>query len=195
MIDFDFSTIHKCSVIDTCAILNLLSSSRFYTATINETFFWCYTSFVEYEVFYKSVKKETSIIIKQRQQLREETRKKRFRCEHLSISDLQEIEILENRKKLGKGELSSIAFARKTQLAFMTDDIKARKLGEAVLGVSKTLTTPRLWGWLYFNRILTDSDHKTIIEEHETQGRGMSEYYQEIYEEAMRRLCTCKIGV
>lgn len=67
MIDFDFSTIHKCSVIDTCAILNLLSSSRFYTATINETFFWCYTSFVEYEVFYKSVKKETSIIIKQRQ--------------------------------------------------------------------------------------------------------------------------------
>ena len=115
MIDFDFSTIHKCSVIDTCAILNLLSSSRFYTATINETFFWCYTSFVEYEVFYKSVKKETSIIIKQRQQLREETRKKRFRCEHLSISDLQEIEILENRKKLGKGELSSIAFARKTQ--------------------------------------------------------------------------------
>lgn len=26
MIDFDFSTIHKCSVIDTCAILNLLSS-------------------------------------------------------------------------------------------------------------------------------------------------------------------------
>lgn len=94
MIDFDFSTIHKCSVIDTCAILNLLSSSRFYTATINETFFWCYTSFVEYEVFYKSVKKETSIIIKQRQQLREETRKKRFRCEHLSISDLQEIEIL-----------------------------------------------------------------------------------------------------
>lgn len=172
-----------------------MSSSRFYTATINETFFWCYTSFVEYEVFYKSVKKETSIIIKQRQQLREETRKKRFRCEHLSISDLQEIEILENRKKLGKGELSSIAFARKTQLAFMTDDIKARKLGEAVLGVSKTLTTPRLLGWLYFNRILTDSDHKTIIEEHETQGRGMSEYYQEIYEEAMRRLCTCKIGV
>ena len=113
----------------------------------------------------------------------------------MSISDLQEIEILENRKKLGKGELSSIAFARKTQLAFMTDDVKARKLGEAVLGVSKTLTTPRLLGWLYFNRILTDSDHKTIIEEHKTQGRGMSEYYQEIYEEAMRRLCTCKIGV
>ena len=54
------------------------------------------------------MKKETPIIIKQRQQLREETRKKRFRCEHLSISDLQEIEILENRKKLGKGELSSI---------------------------------------------------------------------------------------
>lgn len=35
----------------------------------------------------------------------------------------------------------------------------------------------------------------TTLEEHKTQGRGMSEYYQEIYEEAMRRLCTCKIGV
>lgn len=59
------------------------------------------------------MKKETPIIIKQRQQLREETRKKRFRCEHLSISDLQEIEILENRKKLCKGELSSIALQEK----------------------------------------------------------------------------------
>lgn len=71
----------------------------------------------------------------------------------------------------------------------MTDDLKARKLGEAVLGASKTLTTPRLLGWLYFNRILTDSDHTVIIKEHEIQGRGMSKFYQEIYEEAMRRLC------
>lgn len=195
MCNFDFSAIQKYSVVDTCAILNLLSSSRFYMATISESFSWCYTSFVEYEVFYKPLKKETPLIINQRKQLREETRKQRFRCEHLSIGDLQEIGILENRKRLGKGELSSIAFAKKTQLAFMTDDVKARKLGEAVLGTSKTLTTPRLLGWLYFNRILTDSDHKTIIKEHEAQGRKLSEYYQNMYEEAMRRLCTCKIGV
>ena len=71
MIDFGiFSTIHKCSVIDTCAILNLLSSSRFYTATINETFFLVLYIFVEYEVFYKPREKRDSIIIKQRQQLR-----------------------------------------------------------------------------------------------------------------------------
>ena len=138
------------------------------------------------------MKKETSIIIQQRQLLRDETRKNRFRCEHLSISDLQEIEILENRKKLGKGELSSIAFARKTRLAFMMDDVKARKLGEFVLGEMKTLTTPRLLGWLYINRILTDSDHAVIIKEHETQKRNMSTQYNQIYQEAMRRLCLYK---
>ena len=190
MIDFDFSTISKFSVIDTCAILNLLSSDRFYNVVISENFQFCYTSFVEYEALYKRVKTVTPEIINQRAKLQLETAKKRFRCERLSIDDLQEVKILESRKKLGKGELSSIAFAKKINLPFMTDDKKAQKLGEDILGKDNVLTSPRVLGWLYFNRILIDSDHKLIIAEHTKNGRKMTNVYNSIYNEAIRRLYT-----
>lgn len=188
MIDFDFSEINKLSVIDTCAILNLFSSEKLYNTIINENFSFCYTSFVEYETFYKRVKKTTKEIQFQRKKLQQETEKQRFRCERLSIDDLQEVEILDARKKLGKGELSSIAFAKKINQTFMTDDKGARKLGEEILGKQRVLTTPRVLGWLYFNRILTDPDHKDIICEHKSSGRKMAHIYEEIYKEALRRL-------
>jgi len=190
MINFDFSEINKFSVIDTCAILNLFSSEKFYNAIICENFSFCYTSFVEYETLYKRVKEVTEVIRNQRTKLRQETLKQKFRCEHLSIDDLQEIEILEARKKLGKGELSSIAFAKKINQPFMTDDQGARKLGEEILGKQKVLTSPHILGWLYFNRILIDSDHKDIISEHKSSGRKMASIYNEIYQEAIRRLYT-----
>lgn len=191
MVDFDFSEISKCSVIDTCAILNLFSSEKFYNAVISEKFSFCYTSFVEYETLYKQVKYATEEILNQRAKLRQETEKQRFRCEHLSIDDLQEIEILEARKNLGKGELSSIAFAKKINQSFMTDDQGAKKLGENILGKQKVLTSPRMLGWLYFNRVLIDTDHKDIISEHENSGRKMARIYNEIYQEAIRRLYAC----
>jgi predicted nucleic acid-binding protein len=188
MIDFDFSKISKFSVIDTCAILNLLSSDTFYTVITSQKFQFCYTTFVEYEALYRRVKTITQEIIDQRAKLQQETAKEVFRCERLSIDDLQDVEILEARKKLGKGELSSIAFAKKINQPFMTDDKKAKKLGEEILGKDNVLTSPRLLGWLYFNRILIDSDHKLIIAEHIKNGRKMTNVYNEIYHEAIRRL-------
>lgn len=188
MIDFDFSEIKKFSVIDTCAILNIFSSEKFYNAIISEKFSFCYTSFVEYETLYKHVKEMTKEVQNQRIKLRQETEKKRFKCEHLSIDDLQEIKILEARRNLGKGELSSIAFAKKISQSFMTDDKGAKKMGEKILGKQKVLTSPRVLGWLYFNRILIDSDHKDIISEHKNSGRNMADIYDEVYKEAIRRL-------
>jgi len=44
------------------------------------------------------------------------------------IEDLQSISVLESRKCLGEGELSSIAFAMKIRLAVITDDRKALEL-------------------------------------------------------------------
>ena len=190
MIDFDFSTICKFSVIDTCAILNLFSSDKCYNAVSSENFMFCYTSFVEYETLYKKVKVITNQIINQRKKLLQETKKNKFRREHLSIDDLQEIEILQARKNLGKGELSSIAYARKTNQPFTTDDIRAKKMGEQILGKDKVITSTRILGWLYFNRILLDTDHKDIITEHIKNGRTMAKIYDEIYDEAMRRLYT-----
>ena len=82
--------------------------------------------------------------------------------------------LLERRKRLGKGELSSIALAMKTNQAFMTDDQKARKLGKEVIGNDKVQTTPHLLGWLFFEGKLLDVDKEDIVAEHKQLGEFSS---------------------
>lgn len=174
------------NVIDTCSIENILSSSTLYRATINAGCRFCYTKFVEYEMLFKP-RKSISIESQQiRDILRQETSKKIFECYSLSIDDLQDVEILEQRKKLGKGELSSIAYARKINQSFMTDDQKAKKLGVIVLGKDKVHTTPHLLGWLFYNRVLIDADFLIIINEHEKCNRPLSQFFKDTYEESLR---------
>ncbi len=70
---------------------------------------------------------------------------------NLELEDLQEVAILEKRKRLGKGELASIVFAKKTNQAFLTDDQGARKLASEVMNTRLVQTTPHLLGWLFFS--------------------------------------------
>ncbi len=95
------------------------------------------------------------------------------------------MEILERRKKLGKGELSSIAFAKGTGQAFLTDDQKARKLALEVLP-GQVQTTPHLFGWLLFEGTLNDSDSASVIAEHEQVNLPLGQYFKEIYETVQR---------
>ena len=88
--------------------------------------------------------------------------------------------------RLGKGELSSIAFAKKAGLAFMTDDQKARKLGWLVIARNRIQTTPHLFGWLIFSGELTDSDKDPVIAEHEEYGGRLRPYLEATYREALR---------
>jgi len=67
----------------------------------------------------------------------------------ISVRRLAEVELLESRTRLGKGELSSIAFAMKIGHAIITDDKEARKLAETS-GHALTQTTPHLFAWLIF---------------------------------------------
>jgi hypothetical protein len=87
---------------------------------------------------------------------------------------------------LSKGELSSVAFAKKTRQAFLTDDQKARLLAREVIGRSMVQTTPHLFGWLYFNRRLGEGDKDAIIAEHKSLGRPLAKHFEAMYEEAMR---------
>lgn len=188
MINYDFSQIdNKYSTIDTCSILNIISSDDFLLATKTAGFSFSYTSFVEYELFYRPCKFSADFISLQREKIKSETVKGFFRKEVLTIDDLQDISILEARKNLGKGELSSIAFAKKTGLDFTTDDIAARKLGEEILGNNKVMTTPRILGWLYFNRELLETSHPKIIEQHKSNFRSLSKIYEETFFEALRQ--------
>lgn len=184
--NIDITKFNKINVIDTCAIDNLLSSATLYHAARTSNCSFCYTKFVEYEMLYKSREKLDEKSKELQQKLKDETSAKRFECHNLSIDDLQEIEILEKRKRLGGGELSSIAFAKKINQNFMTDDSKARKLGISVLGNKRVQTTPHLVGWLFYNRELIDSDFSVIISEHQEYNRPLTQYFEEAYHESLR---------
>ena len=72
--------------------------------------------------------------------------------QHRHIADLQDVEVIENRMRLSRGEISSIVFAKKSQQALMTDDRKAARTSRGtILAAQKVQSTPHLLAWLYFN--------------------------------------------
>ncbi len=143
------SCFHKYNVIDTCSIWNIICSSPFYSATLIANCEFICTGFVFYECLVKKRANESNSDNVLQGILTKEIDKGKFPIHHISIEDLQEIEILENRKKLSKGELSSIVFAKKIRQAFLTDDQGARKLAETILDKKMVQTTPQLFGWLF----------------------------------------------
>lgn len=186
--NFDITKLHLVNVTDSCSIWNILSSPMIYQAAIQAGCYFALTNFVGYECLYKKRKQthDTKLIEK----LELEISTGRFTNCDITIDDLQEIEVLENRKRLGKGELSSIVFAKKTRQAFLTDDRKARALGNDVLGSGYVQTTPHLVGYCFYRRHLLDSDFSTLVAEHKASLRGdwgdLSNFFQEVYEESMR---------
>jgi predicted nucleic acid-binding protein len=178
------------NIIDTCAIWNILSSKKLYQATLSANCLFSCTQYVFYESLLKprSITSEKEIELQSR--LKKEIEKNQFKNYHITIEDLQEVEILEKRKNLSKGELSSIVFARKTRQAFLTDDQGARKLAEQVMDRKKVQTTPHLLGWLFYSNYLIDSDKFDIIEEHNSFNRPLEKYFEEIYLKAFE----CKLA-
>jgi hypothetical protein len=115
-----------------------------------------------------------------------------FRCCQIDLEDLQQVEIIENRMRLSKGEISSIIFAKKSKQAFMTDDKKASKLARDVLNNGLVQSTPHLLGWLYFAGRLQDSDKDIIIADLTMLNRGsLKSHIEDAYRESLRcRLLT-----
>ncbi len=62
----------------------------------------------------------------------------------IELEDLQQIDVLRNRKKLSVGELSILVFAGKTQQAMLTDDKGAQKLALTHLTADAIQSTPHL---------------------------------------------------
>lgn len=182
----DCSHFHLINVIDTCAIWNVLSSQRLIRAAKAAKCHFSATTFVYYEALLKPRTAPTKEDIELQNRLRKERASGFFGDCSLDIRDLQEIDILERRMRVGKGELSSIAFAKKAGLAFMTDDQKARKLGSGVIGSSRVQTTPHLFGWLFFVGQLNDTDKSAVIDEHVRYGGPLRPYLEDMYNEALR---------
>jgi hypothetical protein len=179
------SQFHKLNVIDTCAVWNVLSSRLLYQTSISVGCSFSFTAFVHYECLLKKRTRSSAEDAELKKRLAYEQGKGRFLVYHLSIEDLQDVDVLERRKNLGKGELSSIAFAKRTLQAFMTDDFGARKLATQVISSGLVQTTPHLFGWLYFSQILSDSDKEEIIKEHESLRGPLRPHFETMYSRAL----------
>ncbi len=187
----DVTVFHKLNIADTCAVWNLLSSKLLFQTAVSAGCEFSCTAFVMYECLSKPRKSIGASDLELQNRLKGERQKNRFNTYHLKLDDLLEIEILENRKNLGKGELSSLAFAKRTSQSFLTDDQKARNLALTYLAPGLAQTTPHLLGWLFYTSLLSDSDKDTIITEHKSLDRPLSDYFADVYTTA----CTVRLMV
>jgi predicted nucleic acid-binding protein len=130
---------------------------------------------------YKPSKKDNPTLSEMRIRIKNAMAKGDFIQNSITIEDLQEVEILQKRRKLSKGELSSMVFAKKTGQAFLTDDQKARRLASTYMDLNKVQTTPQLFGWLFYISVLSDSDKTEIINEHKKMDRPLEKYFNDIY--------------
>jgi len=181
----DPSKFHLINVADTCSVWNVLSSARLHSAAKEARCEFCVTSFVRYECLTKPRKEPTPAEAELMRRLTQEQARGGIAAHSCDIGDLQAIKLLESRKKLGKGELSSIAFAMKINQAVITDDMKARKLAEDS-GHALTQTTPHLFSWLIFKGRLGDSDKPIVIAQHQSMERPLAPHFEKAYEMALQ---------
>lgn len=181
----DPSKFHLINVADTCSVWNVLSSPRLHAAAKEAKCEFCVTSFVRYECLAKPRKAPTAAETELMRRLTQEQSRGGFTAHSCDIGDLQAIKILESRKRLGKGELSTIAFAMKIGQAVITDDLKARKLAQDS-GHALAQTTAHLFSWLIFNGRLGDSDKGTVIEQHRLMERPLAPHFEKAYEMALQ---------
>lgn len=182
----DPSKFHLVNVADTCSVWNLLSSATLHSAAKDARCEFCITGFVRYECLSKPRRRTpTAAETELMRRLAQEQGRGGFAAHSCDIGDLQAIKLLESRKRLGKGELSSIAFAMKIGQAVITDDIKARKLAEDS-GHAHIQTTPHLFSWLIFKGRLGDSDKGTVIAQHKAMGRPLAPHFETAYEMALQ---------
>lgn len=180
MIDISKFGLHN--VIDSCAVSNVLLSSRLFHAAKSAGCVFCCARYVIYECLIKQPKIRSDSYLETKKRL-EQARKggSQFQEIHIDIEDLQDADVMNRRKRVDKGELASIALAKKIRQAFLTDDQNARRFGENMLGTDMVQTTPHLFGWLLFGNYLTDTDKDPIIEEHKRFGRPLEPYLERTY--------------
>lgn len=188
--NIDVSRFHLLNVSDTCAVWNVLSSITLYQCASQAHIHFICPSFVIYECLHKPRVDNSPAHMELRRRLDQARSQSKFQTCELSVDDLQTIQFLEQRKRLGKGELSAIALAHKIGHACLTDDQKARGLGSDILGTERVQTTPHLLGWLVYEMKIGDGDINTIVSEHREMNRPLAKYFQEVHIEA----CRCRLA-
>jgi predicted nucleic acid-binding protein len=181
----DVSKFDKLNVVDTCSIWNILGSRILHVAVKSAQVSLSISEFVRYECLYKPGQIRVERVELQNR-LKQEMKSGAIKACSIELEDLQDVEVLEQRKRVSKGELSSIVFAKRSQQAFMTDDKKATKLALTILSQNKVQSTSHCCGWLYFNGWLGDSDKDAIVAELAGLQRSLEPHLTNAYLEGLR---------
>lgn len=184
-IDFSDFTLHN--VVDTCSLWNLLSSEVLYSTAKLAGCTFCCTKAVYYEAAIKQRSYSTPEAERLRSQFIEKCNTSEFSQFEVSIEDLQDLSAQIDTQRIGIGELSSIAFARKTGVAFLTDDIRASRQANRLFQPITTQNVPHLFGWLFFTSKLSDSDRDVIISEHKQSGENLEAHFIVAFDTALHR--------
>ena len=175
----------RLNVADTCSLWNILASQLLSSTADTVGVKLCSTMFVRYECLHRpgAARPERKELQKR---LNARIDNGTIQCHAIDVEDLQELEILQNRKRVSIGELSVIIFARKTCQAVLTDDIGAQKLARQELGAALVQSTPHLFAWLYFNSHMNDADKDQIVADLESLGRNLHPHLDDYHTEAQR---------
>lgn len=177
----DPSKFHAVNVVDTCGVWNILSSRLLHATALDAGCDLCITETIRYECVDKERTSPTAgekILI---ERFRLARARGQFQSHAVSIEDIQALSGL--RGRMGKGEISAIAFALKIGHAVLTDDQKARRRANES-GCRYVQTTPHLLGWLMFRSRLGDTDLDTIVMQHEEVEGTLKKYFQDAASEA-----------
>ncbi|MGF6273862.1 putative nucleic acid-binding protein [Massilia sp. UYP11] len=187
----DPSNFHRVNVADTCAVWNILSSETLHLAAKKAGCSFCVTGVVQYELLVKPRSQRKACDVELRARLEREQAAGGFPSHACTLDDLRMVSALEERKKLGKGELSSIALAMRLYQAVITDDRKAAKLSREA-GHNLTQTTPHLLSWLEFNDALSEADKQSVMQQHaELNGTLVRPFHDAL---DMARQCKANAG-
>lgn len=180
------------NVVDTCAVWNILSSDLLYSTSRDAACLLCCTETVRYECLDAKRSRPTGEDQALIGRMRAAIARGEIVVYALDVEDLQDEMALRNRKRLGRGELSSIVWAIKTRQAFLTDDQAARALARTVLPAGHVQTTPHLLGWLTFTGRIGGRDKDHIVAEHAAMLGPLGNYFEKAYGLALeyRRLQT-----
>ena len=185
---FKFKNINKYTVIDACSTVNLISSKMFLSHALNDGFEFNMTRNVEFELVSKPLRRPNKRIEEQREYIKHLLAQKDLIRTSLSIDDLHELAELEERKKLGIGELSCIAYAKHKRLTVITDDTDAGNFAEKVLGNDYANNTADLLGNLLYRRIIIDNEYDSLIQEHLNNKGNMKSLYDAVRSIAIREM-------
>ena len=181
----DLSQFQLLNVGDTCSIWNLMASPLLYVTARSVGIRVCCTNFVIYECLHKRGKHRPERLELQKR-LRSKLADGSISAHPIEVEDLQQVEVLRNRKRLSVGELSVLVFAGKTRQAMLTDDKGAQKLARTHLAAEAIQSTPHLVAWLYFGSLLGDADVAQVKAELAAMARNLDPHFDNFYFEAQR---------